>query len=40
LNLRYYAEALTGRRDLLVCDSAEKVRQFILTGQPPERPLA
>ena len=40
LNLRYYAEALTGRRDLLVCDTAEEVRQFILTGQPPERPVA
>ncbi len=35
LNLRYYAEALTGRRDLLVCTTAEDVRQFILTGQPP-----
>ena len=35
LNLRYYAEALTGRRDLLVCTTAEEVRQFILTGQPP-----
>lgn len=35
LNLRYYAEALTGRRDLLDCTTAEEVRQFILTGQPP-----
>lgn len=35
LNLRYYAEALTGRRDMLVCTTAEDVRQFILTGQPP-----
>jgi hypothetical protein len=39
LNLRYYAEALTGRTDLLVCETADEVRQFILTGQPPERPL-
>lgn len=36
LNLRYYAEALTGRRDLMVCETAEQVRQFILTGLPPE----
>lgn len=35
LNLRYYAEALTGRRDLMVCETAEQVRQFILTGFPP-----
>lgn len=37
LNLRYYAEALTGRSDLMVCETAEDVRQFILTGQPPEK---
>lgn len=37
LNLRYYAEALTGRTDLLVCETAHEVRQFIVTGQPPER---
>jgi AcrR family transcriptional regulator len=37
LNLRYYAEALTGRTDLMVCETADEVRQFILTGQPPER---
>lgn len=37
LNLRYCAEALTGRRDLTVCDSAEQVRQFILTGLPLKR---
>lgn len=37
LNLRYYAEALVGRDDLMVCETAEEVRQFILTGQPPER---
>ena len=37
LNLRYYAEALTGRIDLMVCDTADEVRQFILTGLPPER---
>jgi AcrR family transcriptional regulator len=37
LNLRYYAEALTGRGDLMVCETAEEVRQFILTGLPPER---
>jgi AcrR family transcriptional regulator len=37
LNLRYYAEALTGRSDLLICDSASDVRQFILTGQRPDR---
>lgn len=36
LNLRYYAEALTGRRDLMICETAEQVRQFILTGLPPE----
>jgi AcrR family transcriptional regulator len=35
LNLRYYAEALTGRRDLMVCETAEQVRKFILTGFPP-----
>ena len=40
LNLRYYAEALTGRADLMVCQTAEEVRQFILTGQPPERTRA
>jgi AcrR family transcriptional regulator len=40
LNLRYYAEALTGRRDLLVCDAADEVRQFILTGQPPQKASA
>ena len=40
LNLRYYAEALIGRADLMVCETAEEVRQFILTGQPPERPRA
>jgi AcrR family transcriptional regulator len=37
LNLRYYAEALTGRRDLMVCETAEEVRQFILTGLPPTK---
>jgi AcrR family transcriptional regulator len=36
LNLRYYAEALTSRRDLMICETAEQVRQFILTGLPPE----
>ena len=36
LNLRYYAEALTGRRDLFVCETADQVRHFILTGLPPE----
>jgi AcrR family transcriptional regulator len=35
LNLRYYAEALVGRSDLMVCETSEEVRQFILTGQPP-----
>ncbi len=35
LNLRYYAEALTGRRDLMVCDTADEVHEFIRTGQPP-----
>lgn len=40
LNLRYYAEALTGRTDLMVCETAYEVRQFILTGLPPERSLA
>ncbi|GHC41016.1 TetR family transcriptional regulator [Gemmobacter nanjingensis] len=40
LNLRYYAEALTGRRDLLVCTSADEVRQFILTGHPPVKVTA
>ena len=35
LNLRFYAEALIGRSDLMVCETAEEVRQFILTGQPP-----
>lgn len=39
LNLRYYAEALTGRRDLLICKTADEVRQFILTGLPPESSL-
>ena len=37
LNLRYYAEALTGRDDLMVCDTADEVRQFILTGRPPDK---
>lgn len=37
LNLRYYAEALTGRADLLICETAHEVRQFILSGLPPER---
>lgn len=37
LNLRYYAETLTGRTDLLICETAHEVRQFILTGQPPAR---
>lgn len=37
LNPRYCAEALTGRRDLAVCDTAEQVRQFILTGLPLKR---
>jgi len=36
LNPRYCAEVLTGRRDLTVCDTAKQVRQFILTGLPPE----
>ncbi len=40
LNLRYYAEALTGRTDLMVCQTAEEVRQFIQTGHPPERARA
>ena len=35
LNLRFYAEALVGRTDLMVCETAEEVRQFILTGLPP-----
>lgn len=35
LNLRYYAEALTGRRDLMACETADEVREFIRTGQPP-----
>lgn len=35
LNLRFYAEALTGRSDLMVCGTAEEVRAFILTGLPP-----
>ena len=35
LNLRYYAEALTGRRDLMACDTADEVHEFIRTGQPP-----
>lgn len=37
LNLPYCDEALTGRRDLTVCDSAEQVRQFILTSLPLKR---
>ena len=32
LNLRYYAEALIGRGDLLDCATAEEVRKFIQTG--------
>lgn len=35
MNLRYYAEALTGRADLMVCTTADEVRRFILTGEPP-----
>jgi AcrR family transcriptional regulator len=38
LNLRYYAEALTGRSDLMVCQTADEVRQFIMTGEPPRAP--
>jgi len=37
LNLRFYAEALTDRTDLMVCETADEVRQFILTGKPPEK---
>jgi hypothetical protein len=37
LNLRYYAEALTGRSDMMVCETAEEVRQFIQTRLSPER---
>lgn len=32
LNLRYYAEALIGRDDLMACNTAEDVRRFIQTG--------
>jgi AcrR family transcriptional regulator len=35
MNLRFYAEALVGRSDLMICETAEEVRQFILTGLPP-----
>ena len=40
LNLRYYAEALLGRSDLLACQTAGEVRAFILTGQPPGKGTA
>lgn len=37
MNLRYYTEVLAGRSDLMVCETPDEVRQFLLTGLPPQK---
>ena len=37
MKLRYTAKALTGHTDLVVCETADDMHQFILTGRPLEK---